>query len=199
MLSYLQIKEYNFYKVFESRKKVLNLQQFFYCNWEASSYTNFYRVSTKKCTFKILRAIMGGRNFGPKWPKVVQSGPKWPKVAQSGPKWPKVAQTLRENLDGPKWPKIPASHHSPQNFKSTFFLGHPVGVCCRGRGAWVGPAFKFIQGYCDACGSRYWCSFHIFPLLFNCLEIFTKSVPTLVTKKLFKCIRREIYIAAIVQ
>ena len=27
---------------------------------------------------------------------------------------------------GPKWPKIPASHHSPQNFKSTFFLGHPV-------------------------------------------------------------------------
>ena len=43
-----------------------------------------------------------------------------------GPKWPKVAQTLRENLDGPKWPKIPASHHSPQNFKSTFFLGHPV-------------------------------------------------------------------------
>ena len=58
-----------------------------------------------------------------------------------------------------------------------------LGVCCRERGAWVGPAFKFIQGYCDACGSRYWCSFHIFPLLFNCLEIFTKSVPTLVTKK----------------
>ena len=27
---------------------------------------------------------------------------------------------------GPKWPKIPASHLSPQNFKSSFFLGHPV-------------------------------------------------------------------------
>ena len=26
-----------------------------------------YRVSQKKCTFKILRAMMGGRNFGPLW------------------------------------------------------------------------------------------------------------------------------------
>ena len=56
MLSYLQIKEYNFYKVFESRKKELNLQQFFYCNWEASSYTNFYvRIIYKTLDDKILR------------------------------------------------------------------------------------------------------------------------------------------------
>ena len=80
--------------------------------------------------------MTGGRNFGPLWaiqvPSVglghfvAQNDPKWPKqlkwpkLAQSFQEWPKMAQTLRENLDGPKWPKIPASHHSPQNFKSTF-------------------------------------------------------------------------------
>ena len=48
---------------------------------------------------------------------------KW---AQSDPKWPRPSERTWMAQSGPKWPKIPASHHSPQNFKSTFFLGHPV-------------------------------------------------------------------------
>ena len=56
--------------------------------------------------------------------KILQGVPK--KWAQSDPKWPRPSERTWMAQSGPKWPKIPASHHSPQNFKSTFFLGHPV-------------------------------------------------------------------------
>merc|ERR1711952_317508 len=66
----------------------------------------------KKYTFKILRAMMGGQNFGQKWPKVAQSGPngsKWPKVAQNSPKWPKQKKWPKVAQNGPKWPKVAQS------------------------------------------------------------------------------------------
>ena len=56
--------------------------------------------------------------------KILQGVPK--KWARSDPKWPRPSERTWMAQSGPKWPKIPASHHSPQNFKSTFFLGHPV-------------------------------------------------------------------------
>ena len=55
---------------------------------------------------------------------------------------------------------------------------HIRGVCAD----WAGPAFKFIQGYCDADVEADTGVVSYIFYLSNCLEIFTKSVPTHVTK-----------------
>ena len=71
-------------------------------------------------------------HFGPLWAIQVLSeglghfGPLWATLGHFGPLWATLAVWATLGHFGPLWAKIPASHHSPQNFKSTFFLGHPV-------------------------------------------------------------------------
>ena len=85
--------------------------------------------------------------------KILQGVPK--KWARSDPKWPRPSERTWMAQSGPKWPKIPASHHSPQNFKSTFFLGHPVGSTRRGFGEGSSRKIRSLVWFCFALGRVY--------------------------------------------
>ena len=63
----------------------------------------------KKCTFKILRAMMGGRNFGPLWAIQVLSeglghfGSLWATLGHFGPLWATLGHFGCLGHFGPLW------------------------------------------------------------------------------------------------